>query len=277
MLSEVNEKDDDRPYQSTSAESILLDRDGWPQGAAMNRAPHILVVDDQPAIRSLLRQGLEAAGYTVSEASNHATLMQCLEKEAVDLVTLDLNLGNDDGLAIARSIRASRNVPIIMISGKATGEDRVLGLENGADDYITKPFLMREVVLRVRGVLGRYGPVEAAAVEAAKRGDGERYSSELGIVDVARRELKTSSGDLIQLTDAEFDLLRILVRRPNRILSREEMMQLLKGRNWSPLDRTLDKHIAMLRKKIEPPGEAPRYIKSVRTIGYVFVGNVEPL
>ncbi|MEZ5852447.1 MAG: response regulator transcription factor [Hyphomicrobiaceae bacterium] len=243
----------------------------------MTAKPHILVVDDQPAIRTLLRQALEAEGYTILEAASQATLMRLLESQPVDLITLDLNLGNDDGLEIARKVRASRNVPIVMITGRDAAEDRIVGFESGADDYIVKPFQMREVVLRIRSVLGRYGPLDTASVPAASHWKSDRYRIEAGVLDVPRRELRSSSGAQIVLTDIELDLLTILVRRPNRILSREELMQLLKGRHWSPDDRTIDKTIAHLRRKIEPPGEAPRLIKSVRTVGYVFTGNVEPL
>lgn len=237
----------------------------------------ILVVDDLPNVRGLLRQGLEAEGYMVSEAGSKAALMLCLEQERIDLITLDLNLGADDGLEIARSVRASRNIPIIMITGKDDGEDRIVGLESGADDYIGKPFRMREVILRIRRVLGRYGPIELAPAPATMPGESEIYRIEAGILNVQRRELKTESGQRVELTDAEFDSFTILVRRPNRILSRDEMMQLLKGRNWYPLDRTLDKHVAGLRKKIELPDEERRFIKSVRTIGYAFTGEVERL
>lgn len=222
-------------------------------------------------MRTLLSQGLKEAGFTVFESGNLAALLQCLETQRVDLITLDLNLGNEDGLEIARSIRTSRNVPIIMITGRVTGEDRITGLESGADDYIAKPFLIREVVLRIRGVLGRYGPLQE---QTGPHGENERYEIGTATLDVARRELKSQSGSIIDLTSTEFELLTILVRRPGRILSRDDLMHLLKGRNWSPLDRTLDKHIARLRKKIESPNEAPRLIKTVRAVGYVFTGDV---
>jgi len=236
---------------------------------------HILVVDDEPAIRALLREGLEPEGFTVGEAAGESVLMGRLETGPVGLITLDLNLGGHDGLALARRIRVAYNVPIIMITSRVTAEDRIIGLENGADDYIAKPFHFREVLLRIRSVLGRYGPLVAGPVASAASDEIERcYQFDAGVLDVSRRELRAPNGDPIELTDSEFDLLTILLRQPKRILSRDEMMQLLRGRDWAPLERTIDGHIARLRKKIEPPGEAPRLIKSVRGVGYVYTGQV---
>lgn len=240
----------------------------------MRTAPHILVVDDEPGIRSLLRRGLEAEGFRVSEAAGQEALLKRLDTEAVDLITLDLALGSDDGLSLARQIRSTCNVPIVMITGKVTTEERIVGLENGADDYIAKPFHIREVLLRIRAVLGRYGPLDGAS--SAATAPAERHRFETGTLDVVRRELRGPTGATIDLTDAEIDLLTIFLRRPRRILSRDEIMQLLRGRSWSPLERTLDGHVARLRKKIEPQSEAPRLIKSVRGVGYVFTGDVTP-
>lgn len=241
----------------------------------MNTTPHIVVVDDNPAIRSILRRCLQAEGWAVSEAGSRAALMQCLEMQPVDLITLDLKLGDGDGLEIARSVRAARNIPIIMITGKDMAEDRIAGLENGADDYIVKPFAMSEVVSSVRSVLGRYRPIEAAPASDAMAGVSERFRFEAGVLDVARRDMHAPCGQSVELTGAEFDLLTILVRRPRRIFSSNEMMQLLQAHNLSPAERTVDKLIARLRSKIEAPGDAPRFIKSVRSIGYAFAGNVE--
>jgi two-component system, OmpR family, response regulator len=240
-----------------------------------NNPLHILVVDDEAAIRSILRDGFAREGFTVSEACDKPSLMAKLETEPVNLITLDLGLGREDGLELARQIRSRRNIPIIMITVKGALEDRILGLEHGADDYIAKPFHMREVLLRVRNVLARYAPLGTEPFRDVGLDDNERYRFETGAIDIPRREVRALDGKAIELTDAEFALLTILVRRPNRILSRDELMQLVKGKNWSPLDRSLDVHITHLRKKIEPPGlEAPKLIKSVRGVGYVFTGNV---
>ena len=239
----------------------------------MNVPIHILVVDDEPAVRTLLRQGFELQGYSVSEAGSKARLLEILERGSVGLITLDLELGRENGLELAREIRARHNIPIIMVTGKGAPDERLVGLESGADDYITKPFHIREVLLRTRTVLERYD----SRKNEVGRNDGpisERLSFESGMLDVARRELSDHSGDRIDLTDAELDLLAIFLRHPTRILSREELAQMVFKRPWSPLERTVDNHIARLRKKIEPPGEEPKLIKSVRGVGYVFTGDV---
>lgn len=244
--------------------------------------PHILIVDDQESVRTALRQGLEDEGFTVSEAADRAALLEHLEKGlAVDLITLDLNLGGSldeaqtEGLRLAREIRAKRNVPIIMITAHTEPVDRVKGLEQGADDYIVKPFHIREVVVRMRSVLRRYELERDSA--AAARGGSERYEAEMGIVDVGRREARGKEGEPILLTDAEFDILVAFLRNPARVLSRDDLTLMLKGRMWSPNDRTLDGHIARLRKKIEPNIADPRYVKTVWRVGYVFAGDVRRL
>lgn len=238
---------------------------------------HILVVDDEAEVRTLLRAALEPEGYAVSEAENGARLMQLLETKPVDLITLDLRLGGEDGFTLAREIRARHNVPIVMISGKGDTIDRVVGLELGADDYIAKPFHMREVVARIRAVLRRYG---AGAAEApSKTGaapESTRYEFDGWTLDMGRRELTAPEGGPCELTTAEFNLLSVLVQRPGRVLSRDELMDLLKGHDWTPLDRSIDGLIARLRKKIER-GDCPQHIKTVRGVGYVFTDQVRRL
>jgi len=238
----------------------------------------ILVVDDEPAVRSILRSGLEREGYEVSEAGDKAEFLRCLETTPIDLITLDLDLDGENGLLLAREVRAQHNIPIIMITGKGDVFDRVAGLEQGADDYIIKPFHIREVLMRARSVLRRY-ELESVAedVGSAVGVPAERYKFDDCILDVPRRELKTATGAIIDLTDAEFDLLSSFLRQPARILSRDELMRALHGRDWSPEDRTIDGHIARLRRKIDSRTETPRLIKSVRGVGYVFTGDVERL
>ncbi|HMN38652.1 MAG TPA: response regulator transcription factor [Hyphomicrobium sp.] len=237
---------------------------------------HILVVDDDPEIRQLLRAAFEAEGMHVREASQGAECADLLAREPIDLVTLDLNLGGEDGLRIARELRARRNVPIVMITGKADPIDRIVGLELGADDYIVKPFHMREVVARVRAVLRRY---EAGLASPAENGHAgkPRYDFDGWRFDTARREVRNPSGEVCDLTTAEFNLLRILLERPGRVLSRDELMDQLKGHDWSPLDRSIDALVARLRKKIEPHSERPMLIKTVRGVGYAFGGTVRRL
>ena len=240
----------------------------------MTAPPHlILVVDDDIEIRRLLRSAFEAEGLAVREAAQGAECADILAREPVDLVTLDLNLGGEDGLKIARELRARRNVPIVMITGKGDPIDRVVGLELGADDYITKPFHMREVVARIRAVLRRYEAAGPHRDNDAVPGK-PRYEFEGWRFDTARREVLDPAGAVCDLTTAEFNLLAILLDRPGRVLSRDDIMDQLKGHDWSPLDRSIDALVARLRKKIEPGSERPTLIKTVRGVGYAFAGNV---
>src|SRR5262245_26606023 len=185
---------------------------------------HILVVDDEPEIRTLLRKCFEREGYAVSEAGDGAGLRAGIARRAVDLITLDLTLGGEDGLELARQIRTGCNVPIIMITGKGDTIDRVVGLELGADDYIVKPFQLREVLARVRAVLRRYEP-------SAPQGEPkhERYTFEGMVLDLTSRDLRNRTGEPCALTTAEFNLLALFARRPQRVLSRDDIMDLLKG------------------------------------------------
>jgi len=235
----------------------------------------ILIVDDEPQVRELLRTGLEGEGFSVLEASDGRQAMDLIERNPVSLVTLDLKLGGEDGLKVARELRAARNTPIIMITGKGDAIDRIVGLELGADDYIPKPFLMREVVARVRAVLRRYVGGIAPSVPAPE--GGVRYGFDGWIVDMPRREVRDPAGAVRDLTTAEFNLLALFLQRPGRVLSRDELMDLLKGHDWTPLDRSIDALVARLRKKLEPESERPMLVKTVRGVGYVFAGNVKRL
>ena len=240
-----------------------------------NANVHILVVDDEPEIRTLLRKCFEREGFQVAEAKDGTELRARIEQQPVSLITLDLTLGGEDGLELAREIRSRCNVPIIMITGKGDTIDRVVGLELGADDYITKPFQLREVLARVRAVLRRYGTTEGPAVQSPSA--QERYAFEGMVLDIARRELSRESAKPLELTTAEFNLLEIFVKRPHRVLSRDNVMDLLKGHEWSPLDRSIDALVGRLRKKIEPDPDHPRLIKTVRGVGYAFTADAKRL
>jgi len=232
----------------------------------------ILVVDDEGEVRTLLRKCFEREGFHVLEAKDGAELRARIEQHPISLITLDLTLGGEDGLELAREIRAKCNVPIVMISGKGDTIDRVVGLELGADDYITKPFQLREVLARVRAVLRRYAPTPPAVAAAS-----ERYAFADMVLDVSRRELARGAGSLQDLTTAEFNLLEIFVKRPHRVLSRDNIMDLLKGHAWSPVDRSIDALVGRLRKKIEPNPDEPRLIKTVRGVGYAFTADARRL
>jgi DNA-binding response OmpR family regulator len=228
----------------------------------------ILVVDDDAKVRTLLRRCFEREGFEVAEAKDGAELRARIGEQPIGLITLDLTLGGEDGLELAREIRSKHDIPIIMITGKGDIIDRVVGLELGADDYIPKPFQLREVLARVRAVLRRYAATEPIAAA------GERYSFAAWLFDVTRRELATTDGAVRELTTGEFKLLEIFVRRPHRVLSRDNIMDLLKGHEWSPLDRSIDALVGRLRRKIEPDPDHPRLVKTVRGVGYVFAAEV---
>ncbi len=236
---------------------------------------NVLIVDDEAEVRALLREYFELEGYRVSEAGDGAEMRAHLEKHPVTLVTLDVNLPGQDGFALAREIRAQRNVPIIMISGKQDPIDRVIGLELGADDYITKPFNLREVLARVRAVLRRYQHDDRPAASLTGQSKDDRYGFDGFVLSIPRRELTDANGRVIELTTAEFNLLELLVTRPARVMTRDNIMDALKGHEWSPLDRSIDTLVARLRKKVEGDTEHPRLIKTVRGVGYVFAVEVQ--
>lgn len=233
---------------------------------------HILVVDDETPIRTLLRKCFELEGFRVSEAANGAEVSKIVKVGDVDLITLDLTLGNESGLEIARNLRAGSQVPIIMVTGKGELIDRVVGLEVGADDYIAKPFHLREMLARVRSVLRRTsGPAERSAMahgaELIYRFDGWDFN-------LTRRELRKPAGQLCDLTSAEVDLLAVLVKRPGHVLSRDAIMDQLKGHDWAANDRAIDSQISRLRKKFGEDAEATKLIKTIRGVGYSFTARV---
>lgn len=238
-------------------------------------ASHILVVDDDPQIRRMLRRSLEDEGYRVSEAADGADVHRLMQTEQFDLITLDLNLGRSDGLSVAREVRQTSNVPIIMITGKGDVIDRIVGLEIGADDYVAKPFHLREVLARIRSVLRRHdGATQPATRQADPDPEPGAMRFARWVLHPGRRELMSEDGTVCDLTSGEFDLLAMFVERPGRVLTRDQIMDLIKGQDWSPLDRSIDNQIARLRKKIEDDPARPRIIKTVRGAGYSFTAQV---
>jgi DNA-binding response OmpR family regulator len=236
------------------------------------RNEHILVVDDDVRIRQMLIRYFEDEGYRVTAAADGTTMRDCLQRMPIDIILLDLVLpGGEDGLSLAREVRSRSDIPIIMLTGRDDVVDRIVGLEIGADDYIPKPFHLREVLARLRTVLRRRQPAAAVRAEASEaiHFDGWR-------LDLGRRQLITAEGTEIALTTGEFDMLAALARHPGRVLSRDLLMDLTHGRSLEAFDRTVDAQIARLRKKIEPDPKQPTLIKSVRGIGYVFTGKPSP-
>ncbi len=234
--------------------------------------PHILIVDDEPGIRTALVRYLSGEGFKATSCVDGVALRHALEGEPVDLILMDLMLPGEDGLALARFVRSRSAVPIIMLTGKGDVIDRVVGLEAGADDYIAKPFHLREVLARIRTVLRRgQGATEPAAPAAASQGefcfDGWR-------LDLSNRQVTGDSGTALTLTTGEFDLLAVFVQHPNRVLSRDQLMTMLKGREWSAFDRAIDTQVRRLRKRLGDSGKEPALIKTVRGTGYLFAAKV---
>lgn len=223
----------------------------------------ILIVEDDPAVSALLRRLLESEGYIVHEARSGEELTQIMAALPISLVTLDLNLGREDGLSLCRRTRLDYDVPIIMVTGKSDDVDRVVGLEVGADDYICKPFNLREVLARIRAVLRRY---ESVKKDAAKN----RIVFGDYVLDLSRRELSKGVGSPVALTAAEFNLLLVFAQRPRHVFTRDALIAAVKGGDSDSFDRAIDTLVARIRKKIEPDVDNPIYIKTVRGVGYSF-------
>ncbi|HSH40719.1 MAG TPA: response regulator [Arenicellales bacterium] len=236
-----------------------------------NEINRILVVDDEPDVRATLRDYLGAHGYVVAEADSGQAMRAALEQTLPHAVLLDIGLPGEDGLTLARYLREHYNLAIIMVTGAGEVVDRIVGLEVGADDYVAKPFDLRELLARVKSVLRRYRGEPAAPAEQA--GDQNRAGLRIGacVLEIESRRLLAADGSEIPLTAMEFDLLKAFAERPNRVLSRDQLLNLTCNRDWDPFDRSIDIRVARLRRKIETDPENPRVIKTVRGHGYVFV------
>ncbi len=232
---------------------------------------HILVVDDDMRIRQMLTRYFEDEGYRVTAVANGAAMRARIHVTSFNIILLDLVLPGESGLELAREIRARSDVPIMMLTGKDDVLDRIVGLELGADDYMAKPFHLREVLARVRTIMRRRNQAPAVKAEASE----DRIGFEGWTLDLGRRELIAPDRTGIELTTGEFDMLAVFLRHPGRVLSRETLMDLTRGRNLEAFDRTIDAQIARLRKKIEEDVANPQLIKSVRGIGYVFTGKID--
>jgi DNA-binding response OmpR family regulator len=228
-----------------------------------NAPARILVVDDDPGMRSLLEAYLGDSGFAVEAAMDGPAMWQALEPGMPDAIVLDLMLPGEDGLSLARRLRSQSNVPILMLSARGEEIDRVVGLEMGADDYLAKPFSPRELLARLRALLRRsQGQAEPAQQDALPAFGPFQF-------DAASHRL-TQDGVEVKLSTAEFALLRIFVEHPLRVMSRDTLIDMLKGYARDPFDRSVDTRVTRLRRKIEPsPGE-PVYIRTVRGEGYLF-------
>lgn len=228
----------------------------------MTPKPRILVVDDDPALRELLFAYLTDTGFIVDLAGDGAEMRGAMAQAMPDAIVLDLMLPNEDGLVLTRALRAQSAVPILMLSARGEEIDRVVGLELGADDYLAKPFSPRELLARLRALLRR-----AQGTAPAAEPEGDRFGPYR--LDQAARRLLEGNADL-GLSGAEYDLLKVFIERPNRVLSRDLLLDLLKGYERDPYDRTVDIRVARLRRKIEPDPANPVYVRTVRGAGYLF-------
>jgi two-component system, OmpR family, response regulator len=235
---------------------------------AMSAEPHILVVDDHREMRDLVSRALAREGFRVSTAADGRAMRKALADGRIDLILLDLMLPGEDGLALCRTLRAESNIPIIMITAKGEEVDRVIGLEMGADDYLPKPFGSRELVARIRAVLRR-----SRDRISAERTPG-RYRFGRWRLDAGARELLRDDGVAIPLSTGEFELLTALIERPQRVLSRDQLLDLVHGRGANALDRSIDTQVSRLRRKLELDPSDPKIIKTVWGGGYMFAAGV---
>ncbi|MCW5635166.1 MAG: response regulator [Rubrivivax sp.] len=238
-----------------------------------NPWPHIAAVDDDPGIRSLLADYLGENELRISALSSGAELAALLARETVDLVVLDVRLQGEDGLAIARRLReSSPTLPILMLTGRAEEADRVMGLEGGADDYLTKPFSTRELLARIRALLRR-AQVQAGVSEQLAKVRAYRFAG--WELNVGLRRLKNPGGAPIELTNGEFSLLVAFLGAPQRTLTRDQLLDLSRLHNAEVYDRSIDVQILRLRRKIEPDPAHPAFIVTQRGAGYLFDAVVE--
>ncbi|PLC06159.1 DNA-binding response regulator [Variovorax sp. RO1] len=239
----------------------------------MTSAPHIAVLDDEVDITLLLANYLQSHGFRVTQIHDGAALRALMAADPADLVLLDLGLPGEDGFSIARHMRENWRCGLVIVTGRGDPVDKVVGLEVGADDYVTKPFDLRELVARVKAVLRRLTP-DASVATAAAPTPPERLRFAGWRLDTAARSLSNAQGEAVPLTTGEFDLLCAFARHPGRVLSRDFLLEQTRGREAAPFDRTIDVQVGRLRKKIEANADDPQLIKSVRGAGYILVPPV---
>ena len=238
----------------------------------MSAAPHILIVDDHREICDLVSRALSKDGFRVSTAADGRAMRKVLADNRIDLILLDLMLPGEDGLALCRAVRANSNIPIIMLTAKGEEIDRVIGLELGADDYLPKPFGSRELIARIRAVLRRSADRTAEVPDKRPK----RYRFDRWQLDTGGRELLRDDGVAVPLSTGEYDLLIALVERPQRVLNRDQLLDLARGRAANALDRSIDTQVSRLRKKLEQDPNEPKIIKTVWGGGYMFTPEVTP-
>jgi two-component system OmpR family response regulator len=245
----------------------------------MDAGTHILIVDDDSQVRQLIARVLRENGYRTSGARDGREMREVLGAAAVDLIILDLMLPGPSGLDLCRELRATSSVPIIMLTAKGEDTDRIVGLELGADDYLPKPFNPRELLARIRAVLRRAAaapaPTPAAAHPGAPAARGRRITFAGWTLDPLRREITSADGVVVDLSGGEYDVLIAFVEHPNRILTRDQLLDLARNRSANAFDRSIDVQISRIRRKLEAGGQSPPLIKTVRGAGYIFLPKVE--
>ena len=238
----------------------------------METSAHILVVDDHHEIRDLLSKYLSRNGFRVSEADGGTQMRQVLKTAAIDLIVLDVMMPGEDGLTLCRHVRENEDIPVILLTALGEETDRIVGLEIGADDYVTKPFNPRELLARVKSVLRRSQSVPR---EQTKTDVSEKLCFEGWSLHVAQRELESPEGVTVPLSAADYRLLMTFLQRPTMVLSRDQLLDLTSGRTAQLFDRSIDNQVSRLRKKVEENPKSPKLIKTVRGGGYVFTAKVE--
>ena len=231
---------------------------------------HILVVDDDPQIRHLLKAYLEKNGYKVSTVNDGREMWRVLEQLRVDLIVLDLMLPETDGLELCRRLRADSKIPVIMLTARGDEMDRILGLEMGADDYLAKPFSARELLARIKVVLRRVRDFPVDLIADAP----EKLTFSGWILDTRHQHLISSESVVVALSNAEYQLLHVLVTHPNRALSRDQLLDMTQGRDSGPFDRSIDVLVGRLRKRLNDDAKQPELIKTIRGRGYLLASKV---
>ena len=236
----------------------------------METRAHIVVVDDEPDLRETVAEYLTLHGYRVSPASGGTEMRRVIESDPADLVLLDINMPGEDGLSLARYLREHHKLGIMMLTAAGTVIDRIVGLEMGADDYVAKPVDLRELLARIKSVLRRIA-VPAAAEPAAAALDPDMVPFGRCFLNLASHRLLEPDGTDVPLTSMEFDLLQAFAKHPNRVLTRDQLLDLAHNKDWEPFDRSIDIRIARIRRKVEADPAKPQAIKTIRGSGYMFV------
>ncbi len=231
--------------------------------------PHLLIVEDEPVTRARLSSYFESEGYRVSQAGDGETMRRTLAGEDIDLLLLDINLPGEDGLTLARAVRSKSGIGIILVTGRTDDIDRIVGLEIGADDYVTKPVNMRELLARVKNLLRR----TAETAKSVKDSPVRKFDD--WSLNLLKRQLQKTGGDTVHLTRGEFELLTFFVSHPGVVLNRDRLTYHLTNRDWNPADRTVDVLVRRLRQKLETDPSNPLLIVTVHGEGYQFTAEVQ--